>query len=93
MGGYWLDPQGSQWQAELPMPEIHQMKKLAVNRPVPELSISADSDSPAPKHDRVKTALGGPYMGVICSNCGSDKVIRAGACGCCTQCGTSQGCS
>ena len=28
-----------------------------------------------------------------CSNCGSDKVIRAGTCGVCTQCGTSQGCS
>ncbi len=80
-------------QTELPMPEIQQMEKLAVNRPVPELSLTADSVDHAPKHDRVKTALGGPYMGVICSNCGSDKVIRAGACGCCTQCGTSQGCS
>ncbi len=80
-------------QTELPMPEIHQMEKLAVNRPVPELSLTADPTPAAPKHDRVKTALGGPYMGVICSNCGSDKVIRAGACGCCTQCGTSQGCS
>lgn len=28
-----------------------------------------------------------------CGNCGSSKVIRAGACGCCTECGTSQGCS
>ena len=80
-------------QTELPMPEIQQMEKLAVNRPVPELSLTADPSDHAPKHDRVKTALGGPYMGVICSNCGSDKVIRAGACGCCTQCGTSQGCS
>ena len=33
------------------------------------------------------------YMGVICSHCGSDKVIRAGACGVCTQCGISLGCS
>ena len=80
-------------QTELPMPEIQQMEKLAINRPVPELSVTADPSPAAPKHDRVKTALGGPYMGVICSNCGSDKVIRAGACGCCTQCGTSQGCS
>ncbi|MEO7933814.1 MAG: vitamin B12-dependent ribonucleotide reductase [Chthoniobacterales bacterium] len=43
--------------------------------------------------DRVKEALGNMFMDVICSNCGSNKVIRAGACGCCTECGTSQGCS
>jgi ribonucleoside-diphosphate reductase alpha chain len=78
-------------QPELAMPEIEEMEKKAVNRPVPELSVTAGN--PAPKSDRVKTALGTAYMGVICSNCGSDKVIRAGACGVCTQCGTSQGCS
>jgi hypothetical protein len=43
--------------------------------------------------DRVKEALGGMFMDVMCSVCGSDKVIRAGACGLCTECGTSQGCS
>ncbi len=43
--------------------------------------------------DRVKDAVGDMYMDVLCSHCGSDKVIRAGACGVCTQCGTSQGCS
>jgi hypothetical protein len=37
--------------------------------------------------------LGNMYMGISCSNCGSTKVIRAGACGICTECGTSQGCS
>ena len=43
--------------------------------------------------DQVKVALGNMYMDITCSNCGSNKVIRAGACGCCTECGTSQGCS
>ncbi len=43
--------------------------------------------------ERVKAALGTMFMDVTCSNCGSSKVIRAGACGCCTECGTSQGCS
>jgi ribonucleoside-diphosphate reductase alpha chain len=80
-------------QAELPMPEIAQMEQQAVNRPVPELSINPDSQNPGQKIDRVKAALGSAFMGITCSNCGSDKVIRAGACGCCTQCGTSQGCS
>jgi ribonucleoside-diphosphate reductase alpha chain len=43
--------------------------------------------------ERVKEALGNIFMDLICSHCGSDKVIRAGACGVCTECGTSQGCS
>jgi ribonucleoside-diphosphate reductase alpha chain len=38
-------------------------------------------------------ALGSIFMGITCSVCGSDKVIRAGACGVCIECGTSQGCS
>src|SRR5216110_2086232 len=42
---------------------------------------------------RVTIALGSIFMGITCSVCGSDKVIRAGACGFCTDCGTSQGCS
>ncbi len=82
---------GHSKQEELPMPEIREMDQKAVNRPVPELSVNTTDET---KHkDRVKNALGSAYMGIICSNCGSDKVVRAGACGCCTQCGTSQGCS
>ncbi len=80
-------------QDELPMPEIAQMEKNAINRPVPELSVTSDEIDLSEKKGRVKTALGTAYMGILCSNCGSDKVIRAGACGVCTQCGTSQGCS
>jgi ribonucleoside-diphosphate reductase alpha chain len=45
----------------------------------------------APLNTRKTTAT--PQLGVICSHCGSDQVIRANACGVCTQCGTSQGCS
>ncbi len=43
--------------------------------------------------ERVAAALGGMFMDITCSHCGSEKVIRAGACGVCTECGTSQGCS
>jgi ribonucleoside-diphosphate reductase alpha chain len=43
--------------------------------------------------ERLRDALGNMFMDITCSNCGSNKVIRAGACGCCTECGTSQGCS
>src|SRR5213078_3403503 len=31
--------------------------------------------------ERVKEALGNMFMDIVCSHCGSDKVIRAGACG------------
>jgi ribonucleoside-diphosphate reductase alpha chain len=81
-------------QGELPMPEIEEMEKKAVNRPVAALSHEEpDQVSAQNNGGGVDAALGNAYMGVTCSNCGSDKVIRAGACGVCTQCGTSQGCS
>jgi ribonucleoside-diphosphate reductase alpha chain len=54
----------------------------------PHISVPGDTHA-----DRLKKALGSMYMDTPCSNCGSYKVIRAGACGCCTECGTSQGCS
>jgi len=76
-------------QGELPMPEVAAMEQTVLNRPVRELSVEGGAGGQA----RVKRALDTTYMGIICSHCGSDKVIRAGACGVCTQCGTSQGCS
>ena len=85
-------------QPELPMPEIEKMEKKAVNRPVSDLLPLEETESETitesmKASQRVDTAIGHAYMDTPCSNCGSDKVIRAGACGCCTECGTSQGCS
>ncbi len=98
-------------QPELPMKEIPDMEKKAINRPVADLARTAEKEildvitnhipndgSPSVKGnghthaDRVKEALGGMFMDITCSHCGSEKVIRAGACGVCTECGTSQGC-
>ncbi len=97
---------------ELPMKEIADMEKKAVNRPVSDLSRTGErelidvitqhapnegSPSAVPNGrthaERVSEALGTMFMEITCSHCGSDKVIRAGACGVCTECGTSQGCS
>ncbi len=97
---------------ELPMKEIAAMEKKSLNRPVADLSRTAEKEiidvitnklgsegeprieSNGHTHaERVKEALGNMFMDISCSNCGSSKVIRAGACGCCTECGTSQGCS
>jgi ribonucleoside-diphosphate reductase alpha chain len=99
-------------QAELPLKEIAEIEKKAVNRPVTDLQRTGEKElidvitnnSPndgSPQiagngsgyAERVKAALGNMFMEITCAVCGSDKVIRAGACGVCTECGTSQGCS
>jgi ribonucleoside-diphosphate reductase alpha chain len=99
-------------QPELPMKEISDIEKKAINRPVPDLPRTAEKEvidvvaghipNEGAPHvnggghthaDRVQEALGNMFMDITCSNCGSDKVVRAGACGVCTECGTSQGCS
>src|SRR5437588_3997284 len=100
-------------QPDLPLKEIVEIEKKALNRPVTDLARTGDKQvidvitndpSTNPRtaghsgngnghDDRVMVALGSIFMGITCSVCGSDKVIRAGACGVCTECGTSQGCS
>ncbi len=98
-------------QADLPMRELSEIDRKAVNRPVADLprdngvidviTHKNGSEGQPRLHatngethaERVQTAIGNMFMDVTCSNCGSSKVIRAGACGCCTECGTSQGCS
>jgi len=100
-------------QTELPLKEIPEMEKKALNRPVSDLARTGEKElidviiSHSPNDgspqvvvgngsshaERVQEALGNMFMDIVCSHCGSDKVIRAGACGVCTECGTSQGCS
>jgi ribonucleoside-diphosphate reductase alpha chain len=99
-------------QTDLPMKELPEMEKKALNRPVTDLPRTAEKElidvvtNHIPNEgepvmggngnshaDRVQEALGGMFMDIVCSQCGSEKVIRAGACGVCTECGTSQGCS
>ncbi|HEX4707779.1 MAG TPA: vitamin B12-dependent ribonucleotide reductase, partial [Candidatus Udaeobacter sp.] len=111
--GYKEATSPSRTQPDLPLKEITDIEKKAVNRPVTDLAHTADkavidvitsnasaNDTHAGHSgngnghaDRVRVALGSIFMGITCSVCGSDKVIRAGACGVCTECGTSQGCS
>jgi len=99
-------------QADLPLKELADIEKGAINRPVSDLVRTGEKEvidiitheggndgHPQIKvkgnthAERLKDALGNMFMDILCSNCGSNKVIRAGACGCCTECGTSQGCS
>lgn len=103
-------------QPDLPMKEIPEIERRALNRPVADLPRTAEKEiidvitsrsnsegmprvlangrgTPMSHAERVREALGSMYMDISCSNCGSTKVIRTGACGVCTECGTSQGCS
>ncbi len=97
-------------QQDLPLRELTEIDKRAINRPVSDLDRSPEQDvldlithggnsegtpagAPSTHAERVKVALGNMFMETPCSHCGSSKVIRAGACGVCTDCGTSQGCS
>ena len=112
IAGYKEATSPSRGQPELPLKEIPEMEKKALNRPVSDLSRTGEKElidvitnhvpndggsssvSNGNSHaERVKIALGSIFMEIICSVCGSEKVIRAGACGVCTECGTSQGCS
>ncbi len=102
-------PNRSPAQPELPMKELTELERKSVNRPVADLPRTGEKEvidiltsransegtpaTPEAHADRVREALGALYMDTPCSHCGSNKVIRAGACGCCTECGTSQGCS
>ncbi|MEP6698496.1 MAG: vitamin B12-dependent ribonucleotide reductase [Verrucomicrobiota bacterium] len=109
--GYKEATSPSRGQGELPMKEIPEMEKKAINRPVADLPRTAEKElidvitnhlpneglphvaSNGHTHaDGVKEALGNMFMDITCSHCGSTKVIRAGVCGVCTECGTSQGC-
>ncbi len=110
--GYKEATSPSRGQGELPMREIPEMEKKALNRPVSDLARTGEkelidvitnhepnegspqvADNGNSHADRVQEALGTMFMDITCSHCGSNKVIRAGACGVCTECGTSQGCS
>ncbi len=102
-------------QPDLPLKELNEIERKAVNRPVNTLPRTAEREILDILTQRAKpethgnhqgpalpqTAIGtmsveaalNLYMDCTCSHCGSNKVIRAGACGVCTECGTSQGCS
>jgi len=103
-------------QPDLPIKELNDIERKAMNRPVSDLSRTAEkelidvitkrakpetngnghaalADDDQMHAERVAEALGNMFMGVGCSHCSSSRVIRAGACGVCLDCGTSQGCS
>lgn len=82
---------GESKQQELPMPEIAEADRKALNRPVEELAIAA----PSPPKGKNALDLSVAHFQLdapSCPNCGS-IMVRSGSCYKCNNCGESSGCS
>jgi ribonucleoside-diphosphate reductase alpha chain len=91
-------------QPELSMPGLMEEVKKKINRPVPELAISEDTDvleiksgnGHGHEHGRTKLSLTSTFQNQgdapTCPSCGH-VAVRNGACYKCLNCGESLGCS
>jgi len=93
-------------QQELPMPGLAEEERKRINRPVPDLPISDDTDvvdvkavhdvKPAANPATGQASLTGSFVNQLdaptCPNCGH-VAVRNGACFKCLNCGESLGCS
>lgn len=71
-------------------------RELTAAKPVPADTgglAHSRGESVMPEPVEALKATATVFLPDPCYNCGSLKCVRAGACGCCTECGTSQGCS
>ncbi len=86
-------------QPELPMPEIHEQERKAVNKAVPELPRTGDPENASAVMARGRIEdpeenLSVRYRdGMTCPHCGSADLTITGACATCNNCATSLGCS
>jgi ribonucleoside-diphosphate reductase alpha chain len=86
--GYARDSNGEAIQPDLPLKELKEIDLKALNKPVRELEVTADSGA------EVGDELTVRYKdGIICPDCGSSKVRHTGSCATCLNCGASLGCS
>jgi ribonucleoside-diphosphate reductase alpha chain len=98
--GYRETVTGNRAQPELQMPGLIEEMKKKINRPVPELPISEDTDIIDLKKETVAARRSATLTSMItnqqdaptCPNCGN-VVVRNGACYKCLNCGESLGCS
>jgi ribonucleoside-diphosphate reductase alpha chain len=88
-------------QQELPMPGLAEEERKRVNRPVPDLPLSEDTETVEVQSLRqvkpaAPTSLTGSFVNQLdaptCPNCGH-VAVRNGACFKCLNCGESLGCS
>jgi ribonucleoside-diphosphate reductase alpha chain len=84
-------------QAELPLKEVVELEKKAINKPVPELPQTGEVDAPAsaPLNSVQKLNQSVSHFmqdAPVCDTCGA-ITVRNGACYKCLNCGNSMGCS
>ena len=98
--GYRETVTGNRSQPELQMPGLLEEMKKKINRPVPELPISEDTDVIDAKVETLQARRTQTLTSMItnkqdaptCPNCGH-VAVRNGACYKCLNCGESLGCS
>lgn len=63
------------------------------NQPVKKVTMAAAVQEPLEVHPHKADDEGEKIYGEICSQCGSDRLVRNGTCKVCMDCGTTTGCS
>lgn len=87
-------------QPELPLPEIHDIDKRALNKNVTDLARTGE-EAVLPRNghashtpERDSNELTVRFRdGMVCPECGSSKIKHTGTCATCLNCGASLGCS
>jgi ribonucleoside-diphosphate reductase alpha chain len=88
-------------QQELPLKEILEAERKALNKPVAELAIEGDARVAPHRNVMLKSSRSGEADeltirfrdGLTCPECGSSKIKHTGSCATCLNCGASLGCS
>jgi ribonucleoside-diphosphate reductase alpha chain len=90
-------------QQELPLKEVQEAEKKALNKPVSDLAIEGDAQVMHHRTVMLKSVAAKPEEGdeltirfrdgITCPECGSSKIKHTGSCATCLNCGASLGCS
>jgi len=88
-------------QQELPLKEVQEAERKALNKPVGDLAIEGDAQVAHHRNVMLKSSRAGEADeltirfrdGLTCPECGSSKIKHTGSCATCLNCGASLGCS
>jgi ribonucleoside-diphosphate reductase alpha chain len=88
-------------QQELPLKEVQEAERKALNKPVADLAIEGDAQVAPHRNVMLKASRSGEADeltirfrdGLTCPECGSSKIKHTGSCATCLNCGASLGCS
>jgi ribonucleoside-diphosphate reductase alpha chain len=88
-------------QQELPLKEVQEAERKALNKPVSDLAVEGDAQATHHRNVMLKSSRSGEADeltirfrdGLTCPECGSSKIKHTGSCATCLNCGASLGCS